>query len=131
MKELKMSLPDDRPVTALAIVEESSRCPSGYTIVSKTYDTDQDADLWKDGFFGKRTTRYLCLSKTEGPSGFVIDSLCIINERDSIPNGFVLMSKTYGSGIFTIEKPIVTKVKTIVVSLQSKEPGGSVSSATD
>lgn len=102
MKELKMSLPDDRPITALAIVEEVSKCPNGYSIVAKTYDQDLDADLWKDGFFGKRCTRYLCLSKTEGPSGFCIDSLCIINERDSIPNGFVLLSKTYGSGKFIL-----------------------------
>lgn len=68
-------------------------------MVAKTYDQDLDADLWKDGLFGKRSTRYLCLSKTEGPSGYVIDSLCIINEKDNPPNGYVLLSKTYGSGM--------------------------------
>lgn len=100
MKELynALPLPDDRPVTALCVVEDPSKCPFGYNIVAKTHDQDLDADLWKDGFFGKRVTRYLCLSKTEGPSGFVIDSLCITNEKDSPPNGYVLLSKTYGTG---------------------------------
>ena len=98
MKELFNALPDDRPITALCLVEEVSKCPQGYTIVAKSYDQDLDADLWKDGFFGKHTTRYLCLSKSEGPEGFVIDSLCIINEKDAPPNGFVLLSKTYASG---------------------------------
>lgn len=97
MKELKMSLPDDRPITAIAVIEDVSKVPAGFSLVAKTYDHDLDADLWKDGIFGKRLTRYLCLSKTEGPSGFVIDSICIISERDTIPNGFVLLSKTYGS----------------------------------
>jgi ESCRT-I complex subunit MVB12 len=42
MKELKMSLPDDRPISALAIVEEVSKCPYGYSLVSRTYDQDLD-----------------------------------------------------------------------------------------
>jgi ESCRT-I complex subunit MVB12 len=100
MKELynTLPLPDDRPVTALCVVEDPSKCPLGYTVVAKTHDQDLDADLWKDGFFGKRITRYLCLSKTEGPSGFVIDSLSVINDKDAPPNGYVLLSKTYGTG---------------------------------
>lgn len=100
MKELynTLPLPDDRPVTALCVVEDPSRCPFGYTVVAKTHDQDLDADLWKDGFFSKRITRYLCISKTEGPSGFVIDSLCITNDKDAPPNGYVLLSKTYGTG---------------------------------
>ncbi|XP_046437154.1 multivesicular body subunit 12B-like [Daphnia pulex] len=92
-----LPLPDDRPVTALCVVEDPSKCPLGYTVVAKSHDQDLDADLWKDGFFGKRITRYLCLSKTEGPSGFVIDSLCVINDKDAPPNGYVLLSKTYGA----------------------------------
>ena len=96
--ELSLTLPDDRPVTALCVVEDPSKCPLGYTVVAKSHDQDLDADLWKDGFFGKRTTRYLCLSKTEGPSGFVIDSLSVINEKDVPPNGYILLSKTYGTG---------------------------------
>lgn len=99
MKELynTLPLPDDRPVTALCVVEDPSKCPHGYSVVAKSHDQDLDADLWKDGFFGKRITRYLCLSKTEGPSGFVIDSLCVINDKDAPPNGYVLLSKTYGT----------------------------------
>ena len=72
------------------------------TVVAKSYDQDLDADLWKDRMFSKHTTRYLCLSKSEGPGGFVIDSLCIINDKDIPPNGYVLLSKTYGTGKFIL-----------------------------
>ena len=91
-------------------------------MVAKTYDQDLDADLWKDGFFGKRVTRYLCLSKTEGPEGFVIDSLCIINDKDPPPNGYILLSKTYGSGtvfhtFFVIAVVSTLKTKEIIESV--------------
>jgi len=49
MKELKMSLPDDRPITAIAVIEDVSKVPAGFSLVAKTYDHDLDADLWKDG----------------------------------------------------------------------------------
>ena len=98
MKELLNALPDDRPVTALCLISDPTKCPADYTVVAKSYDQDLDADLWKDRIFGKHTTRYLCLSKSEVPAGFVIDSLCIINEKDIPPNGYVVLSKTYGSG---------------------------------
>jgi len=97
MKELLNALPDDRPVTALCLISDPTKCPADYTVVAKSYDQDLDADLWKDRIFGKHTTRYLCLSKSEVPAGFVIDSLCIINEKDIPPNGYVVLSKTYGS----------------------------------
>jgi ESCRT-I complex subunit MVB12 len=99
MRELYNALPDDRPINAVCVVEDVSKCPAGFTVVAKSYDQDLDADLWKDGFFGKRIARYLCLSKSEGPSGFVIDSLCVINERDSPPNGYILLAKTWRSGL--------------------------------
>jgi hypothetical protein len=38
------------------------------------------------------------ITNPEGPSGFVIDSLCVINDKDAPPNGYVLLSKTYGAG---------------------------------
>ncbi len=98
MKELYNALPDDRPVTAICVIEDPTKCPSGFSVVAKSYDQDLDADLHKDGFFAKRVTRYLCLSKTEGPPGFVIDSLCIINERDSPPTEFILLHKIWNSG---------------------------------
>lgn len=101
MKELYSALPipDDRPVTAICVIEDVNKCPLGYRVVAKTHDQDLDADLGKDGFFGKRMTRYLCLSKTEGPSGFVVDSLTVVNDKDQPPNGFILLSKTYGTGM--------------------------------
>lgn len=66
MGSLSQSLPDERPLTAITIVENSSKCPEGFFPILKTYDEDSDADLWKQqAIFGKRTCRYLCLSKSE------------------------------------------------------------------
>lgn len=31
--------------------------------VDKTFDRQDDADLWKDGMFGRRVMRYLCVEK--------------------------------------------------------------------
>ena len=70
-----------------------------YFQVSKTYDQDIDADLWREsGLFIKKKGRYLCLSKTEGLSNFVVQDIVIINERESPPDGFSMITQTVDSG---------------------------------
>ena len=32
--------------------------------IDRTYDKSEDADLWKDGLFGRRTMRYLCVERS-------------------------------------------------------------------
>lgn len=100
MRELYNALPDDRPVTAICLIEEVNKCPQGFVVVAKSYDQDLDADLGRDGIFGRgrNAARYLCISKSEGNPQLVIDSLCIINEKDLPPNGFTVLLKTHGSG---------------------------------
>lgn len=88
-----LPLPDDRPITAVCVVEELSGCPPNYTTVSKTHDQDIDADLYKDGFF-RRVTRYLCHSKTEGYMGYVVEHVAIVNDRDSRPAGYTIVEQT-------------------------------------
>lgn len=88
-----LPLPDDRPITAVCVVQELSGCPTNYTAVSKTHDQDIDADLYKDSFF-KRVTRYLCYSKTEGYMGYVVEHLTIVNDRDSRPPGYTIIEQT-------------------------------------
>ena len=52
------------------------RCPKNFTPINRTYDQDSDADLWRESIlFGRQTTRYLCLSKTEGLPEYVVETL--------------------------------------------------------
>lgn len=52
------------------------RCPKNFSPIHRTYDQDSDADLWREtNIFGKRSTRYLCLSKSEGLPEYIVDTL--------------------------------------------------------
>ncbi|XP_068154530.1 multivesicular body subunit 12B [Drosophila tropicalis] len=92
-------LPDNRPITSLHIVEDSDRCPKNFSAISRTYDQDADADLWRDYniLFGRQTTRYLCLSKSEGLPEYVVETLKVIAEKVPPPKEFSLLSRTADS----------------------------------
>lgn len=88
-------LPDNRPITSLQIVEDYYKCPKNFTSVHRTHDQDADADLWRENnLFGKKTGRYLCLSKTEGLPEYIVETLKVIAERELPPEGFSLLSRT-------------------------------------
>lgn len=128
------TLPDDRPITSIQVtyffnchcadnlknlfvqkvVESIEKCPVGFVPVSRTYDQDQDADLWREGSFFKRSSaRYLCLSKSEGESqisryvdiykqfpglpGFIIGEIIVLNEKAVPPEGYSLLHRTVDS----------------------------------
>ncbi|KAI8429382.1 hypothetical protein MSG28_000026 [Choristoneura fumiferana] len=83
------ALPDERPLLSLQIVESVAKCPAGYFAVSKTYDEDADAALLRqNGLFGKKPSHYICLSKSEGVPGYVMDGLAVVGEREAAPSGF-------------------------------------------
>lgn len=66
-----------------------------FSPVHRTYDQDQDADLWREKIIiGRPTSRYLCISKTEGLPEYVLETLKIISEKDSPPQEFSLLSRT-------------------------------------
>lgn len=66
--------------------------------VSRTYDQDTDADLWREsGLFIKKKGRYICFSKTEGQPDFVVEDIVVINERDIPPEGYSMISYTVDS----------------------------------
>jgi hypothetical protein len=55
MSEVWHALPPETyPITGICIVADKSKCPPGYTLVEKTRDTDEDADIWKDSFFTRK-----------------------------------------------------------------------------
>lgn len=98
LNTLSTTLPDDRPITSLQIIESVDRCPGGFIPISRTHDQDQDADLWREGSFLKRKSgRYLCLSKSEGLPGFVVQEILIFNEKGIPPAGYSLLTKTADS----------------------------------
>lgn len=68
-------------------------------MISKTYDQDQDADLWRESgsFLKKKTLRYLCLSKTEGLPNFVLKEIHVVNDKSLPPEGYSLLNKTADS----------------------------------
>lgn len=90
-------LPDDRPITAIQVVENIAKCPKGFYPISRTYDQDQDADLKEISFFKIASSRYLCLSKSEGLPNFVISELLVVNEKIIPPGGFSLLNRTADS----------------------------------
>ncbi|CAG7720219.1 unnamed protein product [Allacma fusca] len=97
--------PEFRSLTAVCVVEDNSKCPLGYTPISKTHDQEVEADLWKDGFFGRRVTRYVCISKSQGRPEHVIAAVQIINDRELPPEGFSIIQST----VDTTQKPFQKK----------------------
>lgn len=90
-------IPDDKPITAISVLEDVQKCPSSYTVISKTLDQDSDADMWRESAFFLRKTRYLCVSKTEGIPDYIVENICIINEKETPPDGFCLIARTIDS----------------------------------
>lgn len=72
---------------------------------------------------GKKIGRYLCLSKTEGISDYIVVNIDIINEKDGPPDGYCLISKTIDSGIqhfiklfsFLIIINLITNIHVILI----------------
>ncbi|XP_018562510.1 multivesicular body subunit 12B isoform X1 [Anoplophora glabripennis] len=91
------SLPDDRPITAIQIIENLDKCPAGFYPICKTYDQDSDADLRESSIFKSSGARYLCLSKTEGLPNFVVQEILVLTDKANPPKGFSLLNRTADS----------------------------------
>lgn len=95
MQQIIKTFPNDKPISAICVIEDVTKKPAGFSIVSKTHDLDSDADLWKGyTFFGNRISRYLCISKTEGIDNYIVEDIAIIGEKDVPPDGYGLIPKT-------------------------------------
>lgn len=71
----------------------------------RTHDLDADADLWKDGLFSRRVTRYVCLSKTQGRPEHVVESLLILpTAQEFPPEGYSLLTNTSDSNAKAFKK---------------------------
>ncbi|CAH1380953.1 unnamed protein product [Tenebrio molitor] len=95
-KILKL-LPNNKPITAIQIVENLDKCPKGFHPISRTYDQDQDADLRESSIFKSSSARYLCVSKTEGLPDFVVQEIFVLTDKFNPPRGFSLLNRTVDS----------------------------------
>jgi hypothetical protein len=50
-------------ITHLCVVADRWKCPSNYNAIFKTYDTNKETDLIKDGLFGNKINRFICFTK--------------------------------------------------------------------
>ncbi|KAJ3605167.1 hypothetical protein NHX12_027217 [Muraenolepis orangiensis] len=70
---------------------------TGVGVVSTTTD-GLDADLWKDGLFKSKVTRYLCFtrvfSKENSHLGNVLVDMKLIDIKDTLPVGFIPIQET-------------------------------------
>uniref|UniRef100_A0A3B3T3E1 Multivesicular body subunit 12Ba n=1 Tax=Paramormyrops kingsleyae TaxID=1676925 RepID=A0A3B3T3E1_9TELE len=89
-------LPMD-PITGVGVVASRNKAPSGYDVISQTTD-GFDADLWKDGLFKSKVTRYLCFtrvfSKENSHLGNVLVDMKLIDMKDTLPVGFIPIQET-------------------------------------
>uniref|UniRef100_A0A3P8VGA0 Multivesicular body subunit 12Ba n=1 Tax=Cynoglossus semilaevis TaxID=244447 RepID=A0A3P8VGA0_CYNSE len=99
VRELSEALPDMPmdPITGVGVVASRNRAPTGYDVVSTTTD-GLDADLWKDGLFKSKVTRYLCFtrvfSKENSHLGNVLVDMKLIDIKDTLPVGFIPIQET-------------------------------------
>lgn len=96
LESLLNILPCDRPIKSLQLVENINECPPNFIPIHKTLDTDGDADILKENIiFGKKNTRYLCYSKTEGLPNFVLEKIKIISSAEHLASdGFISIKNT-------------------------------------
>ncbi|XP_063083736.1 multivesicular body subunit 12B isoform X1 [Cavia porcellus] len=99
VKDLSEALPEMSmdPITGVGVVASRNRAPTGYDVVAQTAD-GVDADLWKDGLFKSKVTRYLCFtrsfSKENSHLGNVLVDMKLIDIKDTLPVGFIPIQET-------------------------------------
>ncbi|XP_055339903.1 multivesicular body subunit 12B-like [Paramacrobiotus metropolitanus] len=100
------------PVTGLCIVTSKNACPLGYKCIDSTYDQQMDADLWKESFLSKSQRRYFCITRffplDNGRLNNVVESMCLINEKNNVLPGYTLVDTTYDTNERAIRKKYLT-----------------------
>ncbi|KAL8606410.1 hypothetical protein ACOMHN_060315 [Nucella lapillus] len=98
----------DLPITGICVVSDPNKTPPNFTVIDRTYDRSEDADLWKDGIFGRRTMRYLCVERSvPDMSKDVLIDVTFINEKDPSPPGFTVIENTIDSGEKALKKKLL------------------------
>ncbi|CAD6189086.1 unnamed protein product [Caenorhabditis auriculariae] len=101
------------PITALCIVADKNKVPTGFEALTKCYDDQTEADLWHDSMWTfNRQVRYLCFTKHVPASAIkgvtpVVTNITIVKESDPIPHGFVALDYTVDSRERTLRKKYI------------------------
>ncbi|XP_051924021.1 multivesicular body subunit 12Bb [Hippocampus zosterae] len=90
MSEASNQMPTE-PITAVGVLCSHSKAPDDFYVVAQTTD-GSDADLWKDGLFKSKVTRYLCFTRKPGPD--VVVDVKLTDIKDAMPEGFVAVQET-------------------------------------
>ncbi|XP_041642710.1 multivesicular body subunit 12Bb isoform X1 [Cheilinus undulatus] len=90
MSEVSSQLPTE-PISAVGVVSFLNKAHDGFYAVAQTTD-GSDADLWKDGLFKSKVTRYLCFTRKTGPE--VVVDMKLIDIKDALPEGFTPVEET-------------------------------------
>ncbi|KAL4219445.1 Multivesicular body subunit 12B [Mactra antiquata] len=99
---------EDWPITGVVVVADITKCPAGFTTIDRTYDRSEEADLWRDGLFGRRVTRYLCVQRAAPqPGQDVLVDVSIINDREPVPAGFTVLDYTHDSREKASKKKVI------------------------
>ncbi|VDN31514.1 unnamed protein product, partial [Gongylonema pulchrum] len=90
------------PITSVIIVADKNRCPHGFSAITKTYDEQGDADLWRESSFTffSRPVRYLAITRDTPQNtigAHVVTDLCVVKDSDPIPMGFIAIDYTADS----------------------------------
>ncbi|XP_031426761.1 multivesicular body subunit 12B-like [Clupea harengus] len=85
------------PITAVGVVASKNGAPADFYVVAQTTD-GCDADLWKDGLFKSKVTRFLCFSRASSPQHVheesVLVDLKLMDLKDSLPADFTPIQET-------------------------------------
>ncbi|XP_039270054.2 multivesicular body subunit 12B-like [Styela clava] len=98
----------DSPITGICIVDKKINCPPQYTLIDRTAE-GEDSDLWKDGFFKSKVTRYICYSTniTAGQWNHVVTNIILIGIKDPVPQGFVALRETTDTKESALKKHVL------------------------
>ncbi|XP_017272623.1 multivesicular body subunit 12Bb [Kryptolebias marmoratus] len=108
----KSNQPPTDPISAVGVVSSLSKTPDGYYVVAQTTD-GSDADLWKDGLFKSKVTRYLCFSRKTGPE--VVVDMKVIDIKDPLPEFFIPVQETVDT------KEAATRKRRLCVKMSPRE----------
>ncbi|KAK0401144.1 hypothetical protein QR680_015612 [Steinernema hermaphroditum] len=102
---------EQTPIVSLCLVADRNKTPFGFSALTRTYDDNSDADLWKESMWSvfARPMRYIAISR-QIPKGStpnsveVLTDITIVGEKDPIPHGFTALDYTADSGEKSLKK---------------------------
>ena len=78
------------PITGLGVVADVSRVPSGFVPINRSFDAKEDANLWKDSFFARGVSRYICVTRNpydnKGQICKVVTDVAVVYSQNDLPD---------------------------------------------